>query len=104
MKTFQKFWASIFVIVQIGVFNACKTHPHKHIVAELLDDKVTTERVELALKRSGADEFNHVKVNTSEGVVTLSGFVSNSDAKQRAEKVAEETHRATHVQNELQVK
>jgi osmotically-inducible protein OsmY len=104
MKPFQKISISVFLMFQLAAFTACKTHPHKHKVAELLDDKVTTERVELALRRNGADEFNHVKVSTSEGVVTLTGFVSNSDAKRRAEKVAEETHRATHVQNEIQIK
>jgi hypothetical protein len=103
MKPFQKISISVFLMFQLAAFTACKTHPHKHKVAELLDDKVTAERVELALRQNGADEFNHVKVSTSEGVVTLTGFVSNSDAQRRAGKIAVAVHRGQKVNNLVEV-
>jgi osmotically-inducible protein OsmY len=69
----------------------------------LLDDKVTTQRILAALGRAGP-ELGAVKVNTTNGVSVLSGFVPTDGLRERAEAIARQVHRATRVDDQIQIR
>jgi osmotically-inducible protein OsmY len=69
---------------------------------DLLDDKVTTERVSAALSRAG-DDFKNVKVESRDGVVILSGSTKSPEIRSRAEEIARSTHRVTSLEDRLQI-
>ncbi len=77
-------------------------HQHKQIEASLLDDKVTTTRVEAALEKN--PDLRQVHVTTKGGQVTLTGVVKSAAAKQRASEAASKVHRATKLENDIQVR
>ena len=56
---------------------------------QALDHKAITIAVETALVNEGGVPGHLIDVNTRDGVVTLSGWVDNSLAKERAGKIAE---------------
>ncbi len=85
--------------------SGCLLHHHKEqIGAPMLDDKVTTERVEAALQANGRQEFRGVQVRTQDGVVTLTGVVPNESTRTRAAQIASTVHRVRKLQNEVQVR
>jgi osmotically-inducible protein OsmY len=81
---------------------ACSSNPSRTYRGDLLDDKVTTQRVQLELSRAGSD-FKNVHVFTTNGVVTLSGNVESPEIRSRAEEIARNTHRDADIKDDLQV-
>lgn len=95
-----KLCACFLLVGLCGCFVYHKPQPE----ADLLDDKVTTERVQAALSASPQHEFQQVRVRTDNGVLFLSGFVSTPRAKDRAGQLAETTHRPAKIQNDIQIR
>ncbi len=93
-------WALTTTLLPL-ILTGCFLHHHKQIGASMLDDKVTTERVEASLKRS--PDLQQVHVATTNGVVTLSGHVRTDAEKQKAEQLAKSVERMTKLQDEIQV-
>lgn len=85
------------------VLTACGSDPSRTHRGDLLDDKVTTQRVQSELTRAGRD-FQNVHVSTTNGVVTLSGSVNSPQARLRAEQLVHNVHRVTDIDDELQVR
>jgi|SRR6185437_11355231 len=81
---------------------ACSSNPSRTYRGDVLDDKVTTQRVQAELSSAGND-FKDVHVNTTNGTVVLSGTVRSPDVRSRAEQLVTEAHRGNHVENDLQV-
>ncbi len=67
----------------------------------MLDDKVTTDRVEAALHAHDRGEFRNVHVSTSGGLVRLTGTVPDQNAKEKATELAQTVHRVKKLQNQL---
>ncbi len=86
------------------LFAGCAGHRTDPRTANLLDDKVITERVEVALKRASPPCFAQVRVDTARAVVTLRGFVPNPQAKEQASQIAQGVQKVRQVDNELQVR
>jgi osmotically-inducible protein OsmY len=84
--------------------SGCVLRHHPQVGASMLDDMVTTDRVEAALKSSNPQAFEAIRVQTSGGVVTLSGLVGSENARQRAAQVAKSVHRATALENDIEVR
>lgn len=82
--------------------SGCAVNRSRTYRGGLLDDKVTTQRVQAALKRAGPD-FNNIEVQTTKGTVILSGTVNSAETKSHAEAIARSTHRASDLQDDLQV-
>ncbi len=76
-------------------------HHHKQVDAALLDDKVTTRRVEAALKPN--PDLRQVTVSTRGGEVVLRGHVRDEAARQRAARLAHTVRRVSKLDNEIQV-
>ncbi len=78
-------------------------HPHEQRTGELLDDKVTAERVQEALRSNAAYDFPHVQITSANGTVTLSGSVENEQQKQKAAAIARSIHRVKTVENRIRL-
>jgi hyperosmotically inducible protein len=71
---------------------------------EVIDDGAITMKVKAALAGDPRTKAHQVNVETREGVVQLSGFVNNSEAKSTAEELARAVDNVKSVDNELDVK
>lgn len=70
----------------------------------VIDDTVTTTKVKTALLADSDIKGLQINVDTSNGVVTLSGAVDNQAQIDRAGKLAAEVHGVTSVSNNLTIK
>ncbi len=103
MKGFQRA-AVWWLCAGLGLFVGCAGHRTSPRTAHLLDDKVITERVEVALHQVSPHTFSKVHVDTSGAVVTLSGSVPSLPAKEKASRIAQNVEKVRGVANELQVR
>jgi len=71
---------------------------------EVIDDGVITAKVKTALIEDPMVKAHQVEVSTREGVVQLSGFVDNADAKRKAAELARNVSGVKDVRNDLTVK
>ncbi|HVV00779.1 MAG TPA: BON domain-containing protein [Verrucomicrobiae bacterium] len=92
----------LLLIVSAGFLAGCGSNPQRTHRGNLLDDKVTQDRVTAAFKRAGP-EFNRVSVTITNGEAILSGTVSAPKLRERAEEITRGTHRVQEVQDQLQV-
>jgi hyperosmotically inducible protein len=72
--------------------------------SDVVDDAAITMKVKTALAGDPRTKAHQVNVETREGVVQLSGFVDNSEAKSTAEELARAVDNVKSVDNELSVK
>jgi hyperosmotically inducible protein len=72
--------------------------------SERVDDAAITAKVKTALAGDPRTKAHQVNVETREGVVQLSGFVDNSEAKSTAEELARSVDNVKSVDNEIDVK
>jgi hyperosmotically inducible protein len=72
--------------------------------SERVDDAAITAKVKTALAGDPRTKAHQVNVETREGVVQLSGFVDNSEAKSTAEELARAVDDVKSVDNEIDVK
>ena len=72
--------------------------------SEVVDDSAITAKVKSALAGDPRTKAHQVNVEVRDGVVQLSGFVDNSEAKSTAEELARAVHDVKSVDNELEVK
>jgi hyperosmotically inducible periplasmic protein len=79
-----------------------KTDPRS--ASDMVDDGAITAKVKAALAGDPRTKAHQVNVETREGVVQLSGFVDNSEAKSTAEELARSVDNVKSVDNELSVK
>lgn len=70
----------------------------------VIDDTEITARVKTALIGDPRTKAHQIDVETRSGVVQLSGFVDNSEAKSTAEELARAVHDVKSVDNEIDVK
>ena len=76
----------------------------KRSAGEVIDDSVVTAKVKAALIADPNVKAHEVNVETREGVVQLSGFVDNDQAKTTATDVAKRVAGVKEVKNDLQIK
>ena len=72
--------------------------------SQMVDDTAITAKVKTALAGDPRTKAHQVNVETREGVVQLSGFVDNSEAKSTAEELARAVDNVKSVDNEIDVK
>jgi hyperosmotically inducible protein len=71
---------------------------------EVIDDGIVTTKVKAALVADTDVKAHEINVETREGVVQLSGFVDNNDAKSKAAEVAGRVAGVKEVHNDIQIK
>jgi hyperosmotically inducible protein len=70
----------------------------------VVDDAAITTKVKTALAGDPRTKAHQVNIETRDGVVQLSGFVDNSEAKSTAEELARAVDNVKSVDNEISVK
>ena len=76
---------------------------HQQTTGERIDDQNTSVRVNAALAQDIEYKFDRVKVETFNGTVQLSGFVSSIDQKNRAGDIAGKVEGAKEVRNNITI-
>ncbi|HEY3732061.1 MAG TPA: BON domain-containing protein [Steroidobacteraceae bacterium] len=74
---------------------------HSDSVGAAIGDSAITTKVRAGFLDDDRIRNSHIKVKTTNGVVTLTGSAANSDAKAAAEEVASNVHGVKSVDNEL---
>jgi hyperosmotically inducible periplasmic protein len=72
--------------------------------SDMVDDSAITAKVKSALAGDPRTKAHQVNVEVRDGVVQLSGFVDNSEAKSTAEDLARAVDNVKSVDNEIDVK
>ena len=86
------------------VQNNLQISPPKETLGEHFDDSVLTAKVKAALIGNADTKAHQINVETSNGVVQLSGFVNNEQAKSAATAVAMSVTGVKGVSNEIAIK
>jgi hyperosmotically inducible periplasmic protein len=73
-------------------------------VGQVIDDGVITTEVKAKLIADSRTDAYKINVETKQGVVQLSGFVDNTDAKQAAGEVARTVKGVSNVRNDLEIR
>ncbi|MEO8339218.1 MAG: BON domain-containing protein [Nitrospirota bacterium] len=81
---------------------ACESMTGK-TAGRTIDDATTTASVQGKLTGDKMSNFTRIDVNTTRGVVTLTGVVQTPGEKSRAENLAQEVNGVTKVNNNLQI-
>jgi hypothetical protein len=76
---------------------------HQQTTGARIDDQNTSGRVNAALAQDIEYKFDRVKVETFNGTVQLSGFVSSIDQKNRAGDIAGKVEGAKEVRNNITI-
>jgi osmotically-inducible protein OsmY len=103
MRTSLSRLTALFVVAVCLWLSACSgPHPNRTHRGDLIDDKVTAQRVSSALAAKGED-FAQVHARASNGVVVLSGTVANAQLRARAQEIVQNLARVQKVENQLQI-
>jgi len=84
-----------------AVFTGCAVTQHKETASAYAKDKEIAARIKTAMYGDPTVKGTEVQVNSLNGVVQLSGFVSSQAAKDRAGQIASETPGVVKVYNNL---
>ncbi len=95
--------ALLLVFCAAGVCGCFALRHKPQVGANLLEDKVTTLRIEQALHAHSGYAFPDVQVNTSGQTVSLSGLVNTPQQKEQAAEIARSVHRFSDLRNEIRV-
>ncbi|HEY5297340.1 MAG TPA: BON domain-containing protein [Verrucomicrobiae bacterium] len=88
----------------VTTFTGCAGSRYDRSTGQYIDDKSITSRVNDALNDNAEYKFSDVNVTAFRGTVQLSGFVDNSDQKDKAGQIAKQVQGVKDVQNNITVK
>ena len=103
MKAFTLSRLSISAISLILVLGACSKQGEQSTTGKYLDDATVTAKVKADLIKDGAVKSTDIRVETTSGVVQLSGFVGSDAIRQRAEQLAKSVAGVKTVRNDLAI-
>ena len=95
--------ASLLALALVVAFGACSKQGEQSKTGQYLDDATVTAKVKADLIKDDTVKANEIQVETTAGVVQLSGIVSSEDARLRAEQLAQATEGVKSVRNDLTV-
>jgi hyperosmotically inducible periplasmic protein len=82
---------SFGVLMVIGMLVGCASTPEQPSTGELIDDSAITTKVKTALFTDPTVSGFAISVETSRGVVSLTGIVNSAGERARAIQIAQET-------------
>jgi hypothetical protein len=100
LKMFSAFFLTVLLISFLG----CASTPKQEGTGEYLDDTVITTKVKTAIFQESLLKSAEINVETFQGVVQLSGFVSSRADINKAVEVAREVAGVKSVRNDMRVK
>jgi osmotically-inducible protein OsmY len=96
-------FAALVVMSSLFVGGCTTEQRGGRTTGEYIDDKTLNAKVRSALNDSAEYKFQDVKVETLRGTVQLSGFVTTTAQKQRAEQIARGVRGVQSVENRISV-
>jgi hyperosmotically inducible periplasmic protein len=103
MKAFTSSRLSISAISLVLVLGACAKQGEQSTTGQYLDDATVTAKVKADLMKDDAVKSTDIRVETTSGVVQLSGFVGSDVIRQRAEQLAHSVAGVKSVRNDLAI-
>ena len=104
MKQLNNGFFNFLSIVLMVFFLGGTSTSMAETVGEYIDDSVITAKVKKDIYDEPSLKSTEIKVETSKGVVQLSGFVSSQAAIDKAGEVARMVEGVKSVKNDLQIK
>lgn len=107
MKTYRIISSCIALSLGAGAVllsSGCAGTATKESTGEYIDNSAITAKVKAALASDDVVKAREINVDTFRGTVSLSGFVSTSAEKARAERVAASVEGVREVRNNITVK
>ena len=95
---------ALAVMLALGQVAGCATSGGGGPVAQYVDDATITAGVKAAILREPTLKVFEIDVETEQGVVQLSGFVSSADSVAAAASVARTVKGVKSVKNDLRLK
>lgn len=95
--------ASLLALSLVAALGACSKQGEQSTTGQYLDDATVTAKVKADLVKDDTVKATEIQVETTQGVVQLSGFVGSEEARQRAEAVAKSIEGVKSVRNDLAV-
>jgi osmotically-inducible protein OsmY len=100
MSETTRFVCGVALSLTLGVTGGCAPTDERGAAAQSLDDGVINARVQAALRTQSLD-VSDVQVNTSRGVVRLTGFAWDRQSADAAEATARRIAGVVDVTNEI---
>lgn len=104
MKPSGKYLSALLLAFVLASVVGCAAPSKQQTVGEYLDDAVITTRVKAAIFDDPALRINEIKVETFDGVVQLSGFVSSQAEVNKAVQVVRGVDGVRSVRNDMRLK
>jgi hyperosmotically inducible periplasmic protein len=82
-------WLGMLLV--IGLLAGCASTPEQPSTGEMIDDSAITTKVKTALLADAMVSGFAISVETSRGVVSLTGIVNSAGERSRAIQIAQET-------------
>lgn len=95
--------SGILAITLLLVLGACSKQGEQSTTGQYIDDATVTAKVKADLIKDDAVKSTDIRVETSSGVVQLSGFVGSDAIRQRAEQLAQSVAGVKSVRNDLAI-
>ena len=103
MQRFTLLRSNVSAIALLLVLGACSKQGEQSTTGRYLDDATVTAKVKADLIKDDAVKSTDIRVETSSGVVQLSGFVGSDEIRQRAEQLAHSVEGVKSVRNDLEI-
>lgn len=104
MKNLRNYFTAILLAFAMVAVVGCAAPGKQQTAGEYIDDTVITTRVKAAIFDDAALRVNEIKVETFDGVVQLSGFVSSQANVNRAVQTVRGIEGVKSVKNDMIVK
>lgn len=104
MKNLSKYALAIFFALSMITMVGCAAPDKQQTVGAYIDDSTITTRVKAAIFDDPGLRFSEINVETFDGVVQLSGFVSTQVEINRAVQMTRTIQGVKSVKNDMQLK
>lgn len=104
MKNVSKYALAVFFAVSMISMIGCAAPEKQQTVGAYIDDATVTTRVKAAIFDDPGLRFSEINVETFDGVVQLSGFVSTQLEINRAIQMTQTIQGVKSVKNDMQLK
>ncbi len=104
MKQLGKYLSALFLAFTLVSVVGCASTSSKQSTGQYMDDSVITTKVKAAIFKEPDLKATEINVETFEGVVQLSGFVSSQAAINKAVQVTRTVSGVKSVKNDMRVK
>lgn len=101
---YLKYISAIFLALTLVSTLGCESTPERRSAGEYMDDSVVTAKVKKAIFDEPTLKSSEINVETYNGVVQLSGFVSSKDDIRTAVEVTRGVKGVSSVKNDMRVK